>query len=57
MELGQILYRAIGVEIQGEPQGDVTVKRCYFRDLQEINSRRYNDACIEDTISGRRKWN
>jgi hypothetical protein len=30
MELGQILYRAIGVEIQGEPQGDVTVKRCYF---------------------------
>jgi hypothetical protein len=30
MELGQILYRAIGVEIQGEPQGDLTVKRCYF---------------------------
>ena len=30
MELGQILYRAIGVEIQGDPQGDVTVKRCYF---------------------------
>jgi hypothetical protein len=30
MEFGQILYRAIGVEVQGEPQGDVTVKRCYF---------------------------
>jgi hypothetical protein len=30
MELGQILYRAIGVEIQGDIQGDVTVKRCYF---------------------------
>jgi len=30
MELGQILYRAIGVEIQGDTQGDVTVKRCYF---------------------------
>jgi hypothetical protein len=30
MELGQILYRAIGVEIQGNTQGNVTVKRCYF---------------------------
>jgi len=30
MELGQILYRAIGVEIQGDIQGDVTVRRCYF---------------------------
>ena len=30
MELGQILYRAIGVEIQGDAQGDVTVNRCYF---------------------------
>jgi hypothetical protein len=30
MELGQILYRAIGVEIQGDTQGNVTVKRCYF---------------------------
>jgi hypothetical protein len=30
MELGQILYRAIGVEIQGDSQGNVTVKRCYF---------------------------
>lgn len=30
MALGQILYRAIGVEIQGDTQGNVTVKRCYF---------------------------
>ena len=30
MELGQILYRAIGIEIQGDAQGDVTVRRCYF---------------------------
>jgi hypothetical protein len=30
MELGQILYRAIGVEIEGDAQGDVTVSRCYF---------------------------
>ena len=30
MELGQILYRAIGVEIQGDAQGNVTVKRCYY---------------------------
>ncbi len=30
MELGQILYRAIGVEIQGDTRGDVTVSRCYF---------------------------
>jgi hypothetical protein len=30
MELGQILYRAIGVEIQGDTQGNVAVKRCYF---------------------------
>jgi len=30
MELGQILYQAIGVEIQGDSQGNVTVKRCYF---------------------------
>jgi hypothetical protein len=30
MELGQILYRAIGVEIEGDTRGDVTVKGCYF---------------------------
>jgi hypothetical protein len=30
MELGQILYQAIGVEIQGDTQGNVTVRRCYF---------------------------
>lgn len=30
MALGQILYRAIGVEIQGDSQGNVTVNRCYF---------------------------
>ena len=30
MKLGQILYRAIGIEIRGDNQGDVTVKRCYF---------------------------
>jgi len=30
MELGQILYRAIGVEIQGDAKGNVTVNRCYF---------------------------
>jgi hypothetical protein len=30
MELGQILYRAIGVEVQGDEQGNVTVSRCYF---------------------------
>jgi hypothetical protein len=30
MALGQILYRAIGVEIQGDSQGDLIVKRCYF---------------------------
>jgi hypothetical protein len=30
MELGQILYRAIGVEIQGDTEGNVTVERCYF---------------------------
>ena len=30
MELGQVLYRAIGVDIQGDAQGNVTVSRCYF---------------------------
>jgi hypothetical protein len=30
MELGGILYRAIEVEIQGDTQGNVAVKRCYF---------------------------
>jgi hypothetical protein len=30
MELGGVLYRAIGVELQGDAQGNVTVKRCYF---------------------------
>ena len=30
MALAQILYRAIGVEIQGDAQGNVTVKRCYY---------------------------
>jgi hypothetical protein len=30
MALAQILYRAIGVEIRGDTQGDVTVTHCYF---------------------------
>jgi hypothetical protein len=30
MELGQILYRAIGVDFQGDEQGNVSVRRCYF---------------------------
>src|SRR5512146_1738131 len=30
MALGQILYRAIGVEIQGDARGNLTVRRCYF---------------------------
>ena len=30
MELGQILYRAIGVDILGDVQGNLTVDRCYF---------------------------
>lgn len=30
MEIGRILYRAIGVEFQGDAQGHITVKRCYF---------------------------
>lgn len=30
MELGQVLYRAIGVEMQGDSDGNVTVKGCYF---------------------------
>jgi hypothetical protein len=30
MELGKILYQAIGIEIEGDPQGNVTVNRCYF---------------------------
>jgi hypothetical protein len=30
MGLGQILYRAIGVDMQGDAQGEVTVRRCYF---------------------------
>ncbi len=30
MEIGQILYQAIGVDFQGDSQGEVTVKRCYF---------------------------
>jgi hypothetical protein len=28
--LGQILYRAIGVDMEGDSQGYVTVTRCYF---------------------------
>ena len=30
MELGQICYHAIGVEIQGDAHGNVTVRGCYF---------------------------
>ena len=30
MEVGQFVYRAIGIEIQGDTQGSVTVKHCYF---------------------------
>ena len=30
MALGQILYRAIGVDMQGDAGGSVTVQRCYY---------------------------
>jgi hypothetical protein len=30
MEIGRILYRAIGVDIQGDARGDMAVKSCYF---------------------------
>jgi hypothetical protein len=30
MELGQILYRAIGVAMQGDASGNITVHSCYF---------------------------
>jgi hypothetical protein len=30
MQLGQALYRAIGIEIDSNSQGEVTVKHCYF---------------------------
>ena len=30
MQLGEILYRAIGVQVQCDSRGNVTVKRCYF---------------------------
>lgn len=30
MALAQILYRAIGIDLQGDTQGNVTVKNCYF---------------------------
>jgi len=43
MELGQVLYRAIGVEIQGDAQGNVTVRRCYFS--------RYYSGPVCDLIS------
>ena len=33
MELGQILYQAIGVEVQGDQAGNVTVNRCYFSQI------------------------
>ena len=30
MALGRLLYRAIGIEMQGDAEGNVTVSRCYF---------------------------
>ncbi len=30
MELGEILYRAIEIDIEGDTQGIIWVKRCYF---------------------------
>jgi hypothetical protein len=30
MALGQTLYRAIGIEIEGDTEGNVTVTHCYF---------------------------
>ncbi len=30
MEIGHILYQAIGVDFQGDSQGEVTMRRCYF---------------------------
>lgn len=30
MGLARILYRSIGIEFQGNPEGEITIRRCYF---------------------------
>ena len=30
MRIGKVLYNSIGIEINGNAQGEVTVKRCFF---------------------------
>jgi len=44
MALGQILYRAIGVDLQGNARGEITVRRCYFA--------QFYTAPVCDIISG-----
>jgi hypothetical protein len=32
MRMGAIIYRSLKIDFEGDPQGDITIKRCFFSD-------------------------
>ena len=52
MDLGQILYKAIGVEIESDPQGDVTVRHCYYSQFYSAQGCALISSLDEGVFSG-----
>ena len=52
MELGQILYKAIGVKIEGDRQGNVTVSQCYFSQFYSAQGCALISALDDGIFSG-----
>ncbi len=46
------LYRTIGIDFRGTPTGEVTVRRCFFRDFYTPEVCRLISALDEGTLAG-----
>jgi hypothetical protein len=46
------LYRAIGIDFRGTPDGEVTVRRCFFRDFYTPEVCRLISALDEGVLAG-----
>ena len=52
LAIARPLYRAIGIDFRGTPAGEVTVRRCFFRDFYTPDVCRLISALDEGVLAG-----
>jgi hypothetical protein len=52
LAVARTLYRAIGIDFRGTPAGEVTVRRCFFRDFYTPDVCRLISALDEGVLAG-----